>query len=188
VNKAREKYILIRIQQYKDARSFTELYDALIDPIYRFIYFKVDDTDTAQDITSEVFLKCWKKLTADDAQKIKHLRAFFYMVARNAVIDYYRSAARQREVPLNPEYDDQAFVDESSEYQFQIKIEYQQILQVIKLLKDSYQEVLILRHVEDLPLVEISKVLEKSPVATRVLLHRANQALKREYEKTAPQN
>lgn len=187
MNKAREKYLLIRIQQHKDAKCFTELYQALVDPIYRFIYFKVNDAETAQDITSEVFLKGWKALTAEESRNVKHLRAFFYTVARNLVIDYYRSAARQKEVELDDSIRE-GIEDIQAGEKVHVQIEYQEVLAVIRILKDSYQEVLILRHVEDLSLTEIAKILEKSPVATRVLLHRANQALKREYEKTAKIN
>ena len=62
------------------------------------------------------------------------------------------------------------------------RIDSEFVLEFVKKLKESYQEIIILRHIEELSLAEISKILGKSPVSTRVLLHRANQALKREYE------
>lgn len=189
MNKAREKILLVRIQQYQDKESFTEIYQDLVDPLYRFIYFKVNDKELAQDVTAEVFLKGWRELTSDKGKKIKHVRAFFYTVARNLVIDYYRSSARQKEVQLR-EYQGQ-IVEEGTPSPYQaveVKIATEQILELILILKDSYQEIITLRYIEELSLNEIAQIIKKSPVATRVLLHRANKALIREYDKAFSEN
>lgn len=189
MNKTRQKYLLIRIQKYGDAQSFSELYEALVDPIYRFIYFKVNDKELAQDLTSEVFLKSWRQLTTKrtNEQPVKHLKAFIYVIARNRVIDYYRSAQKAKEIPITHQIEQLSGSEEKQE-ELMAKIDSGYVLNVIQQLKSSYQEILILRHVEELSLSEIAHLLQKTPVATRVMLHRANQALKREYEKTTPNN
>jgi DNA-directed RNA polymerase specialized sigma24 family protein len=38
------------------------LYDAYVERIYRYIYFRVAGHACAEDITSQVFLKGWEKL------------------------------------------------------------------------------------------------------------------------------
>jgi len=189
VNKAREKILLVKIQKYQDKESFTELYQALIDPLYRFIFFKVNDAELAQDLVAEVFLRGWREMTGEKATRVKHLKAFFYTIARHLVIDYYRSTARQKEVQLL-ENEGPAVAISSSEplHEVEVKIESEQILKLVNLLKASYQEIIILRHIEELSLTEISRIIQKSPVATRVLLHRANKALKREYDKITGSN
>ena len=45
-------------------------------------------------------------------------------------------------------------------------------------LKEDYQNVVIWRYLDDLPISEIAKMLDKSEEATRVTLHRALKALK----------
>ncbi|MBI2050008.1 MAG: RNA polymerase subunit sigma-24, partial [Candidatus Staskawiczbacteria bacterium] len=40
--------------------QFSEIYDQYIDKIYRFVYFKVNSQEIAEDITSKVFLKGWE--------------------------------------------------------------------------------------------------------------------------------
>lgn len=182
MKKIREKYLLVRIQQDKDADSFSQVYNYLVEPIYRFVYFKVSDTETARDLTAEVFLKCWKELTSSRQGKvqIQHLRAYFYKTARHLVIDYYRSSQQTKELPIQegipiPDV-------ENVHQKVEARIDSEFVLEFVKKLKESYQEIIILRHIEELSLAEISKILGKSPVSTRVLLHRANQALKREYE------
>lgn len=183
MNKLREKFLLLQIRQHRDEGSFTELYDNMADAIYRFIYFKTSDSDIAQDLLSEVFLKSWKALTDPSAKEVKHLKAFLYVVARNTVNDYYRSATVRKESALETLAEMPQVLPQSEK--IHDKIEAEQVLKVIKTLKDSYQEVLLLRYIDELSLNEIAQVLKKTPVAARVLLHRAHQALKREYEKIA---
>lgn len=177
VNKAREKFLLLQIQQQADEASFTEVYEYLVDPLYRFIFFKIGDTERAQELTSEVFLKCWRELTAKQTQ-IKHLRAYFYMTARNLVVDFYRQ--KSGDVPLETAAEVSS-TDETVRA-VEVRVDSDRVLQVVRRLKSSYQEVILLHYVDRMSLREISHILQKSAVATRVLLHRANQALKREYE------
>lgn len=179
MNKLQEKLLSIKIHQFKDHKSFELLYDQMVDPLYRFIYLKVNSKEIAQDLISELFLKAWKDLT-NRKEPVKYLKSYLYTVARNLVIDYYRSAQKQRELALDESIE---IPVESSETEVIVKLEGEQIITVIQTLKDSYKEVLILKHVQELSLSEIARIIEKTPVATRVLLHRANQALKREYEK-----
>ena len=181
MNKARQKLLLLKIQQEKDENAFTQLYEAFVDQIYRFLYFKTNDVDLAQDLTSEVFIRCWKDLQNPD-RKIDHLKAYIYTVARNRVIDHYRTNKVLIDIYSlkNVLPDDKPGIADKIDK----NISYQEIRKLLTLLKDSYQEILILHHIEELSLREISEVLKKSPSATRVLLHRANKALKREYEKS----
>ena len=45
--------------KYKDKQAFGELYDYYVDDIYRFIFFRVNSKEDAEDLTSAVFLKTW---------------------------------------------------------------------------------------------------------------------------------
>jgi RNA polymerase sigma-70 factor (ECF subfamily) len=182
VSKIQEKYLLLQIQQQQDAASFTKVYELLSEPIYRFVYFKVDDDEIAKDLTAEVFLKCWRDLTKAGRGEVKHLRAYFYTVARNMVVDFYRTRAQGTEAgTLSYDQVKQQPVSDSMRERVEQVVDSVLIMSIVKRLKSSYQEVIILKHIEGLSLSEISSVIQKTPVATRVLLHRANLALKREY-------
>lgn len=185
VHTLQEQLLIIRIRQFADQGAFAELYEHFADKIFRFIYFKVNDKELAQDLTAEVFLRIWKQLR-DPKVSIERIRPFLFVTARNLVIDHYRSKAKMPQVDLEQagEVSEPADLRE----RFSIQEDAQFILQVIKRLKQSYQEILLLRHVEELSLKEIASVIDKTPVAARVLLHRANHALKREYEKIASHN
>ncbi len=182
VSKIQEKFLLLQIQQQQDAASFGKVYELLSEPIFRFIYFKIDDEEMAKDLTAEVFLKCWRDLTKSGRGEVKHLRAYFYTVARNMVIDHYRAREQGTEAgTLSFEQVKVEPVSNSMEEQVERIVDGVLVMSIVKRLKASYQEVIILKHVEGLSLSEIAIVIKKTPVATRVLLHRANLALKREY-------
>lgn len=182
MNKVQEKYLLLQIQSKKDEKAFTRVYELLSDQIYRFIYFKVGDPDLAQELTSDVFLRSWRALTGEQSDSIKHLKAYFYQIARNIIVDHYRKPGSST-VLLDEHIDVPA--KEDAALTIQVQLDATHILQVMKSLKENYQEVIILHFVEELSIKEISSVIGKSSGATRVLLHRASQALKREYEKIA---
>ena len=48
---------LVLQAQAGNSEAFGQLYDAYMERIYRFVYFRVEDQQTAEDITSQVFLK-----------------------------------------------------------------------------------------------------------------------------------
>lgn len=73
--------------------QFSQIYDQYIDKIYRFIYLKVSSQEIAEDITSKVFLKGFEAYK-DSKSSIGNPGAFLYQIARNAIVDHYRSKGR----------------------------------------------------------------------------------------------
>lgn len=56
--------------------------------------------------------------------------------------------------------------------------EVEKIMFIIKKLKQDYQEVLLLKYVEELTTAEIAEILNKSQVNVRITMHRAMKKLK----------
>ena len=81
---------LVRQAKVGDSDAFGTLYDAYLERIYRFVYFRVEDQQTAEDITSQVFLKAWENLGRFQIGGTPFL-AWLYTIAHNAVIDHYRT-------------------------------------------------------------------------------------------------
>ena len=81
----KEKVLLYKVQIKKDPEAFGELYDFYIEPIYRFVFFKLSNKEDAEDITSEVFLKSWNYLIETE-NKINNFRQLIYTIARNREI------------------------------------------------------------------------------------------------------
>jgi len=158
-------------------KEFSKLYDKYIEKIYRFIYLKVSSEEIAQDLCSETFLKGWISFK-EKGQEIKNPSAFLYQIARNLITDHYREKGRTQFVSIenSPIIDPNPGIEEK----ISLSSDLEQVKAVLTSLKEDYQNVIIWRYLDDLPIVEIAKMLDRSEEATRVLLHRALRALKNE--------
>ncbi len=167
----KEKILLYRIRSRKDPDAFAELYDIYVAAVYRFVFLKVSNKEEAEDITSEVFMRVWDYMTDNEAPAVGSFRALVYSMARNRIIDFYRERAKRKERPLSDATDIHIHAD--LHIAVDINMEAEKILQTMKRLKDEYQEIIHLKHIEGLSIREIAKVLGKSSGAVRVTLHRA---------------
>jgi len=172
----KEKYLLFKVKTFNDPDAYAEIYDNYAPRIYRFIFFKVGNKADAEDLTSETFLKVWEYLK--DGQQVKYLNALFYSVARHIVIDFYRFRAKRNEIE-EPITTDVPTGQLNMLEKMDIKQDTKVILKSLKLLKDEYNEVLVLKYLNELSVGEISKIIDKSPNNTRVLIHRALTALRK---------
>lgn len=155
-------------------KIFSKIYDRYIDKIYRFIFFKVNSQEIAQDLTSETFLKGWESFK--NGTKIENPQAYLYKTARNLVIDFYREKGKVQIVSAdNPLIPDPA---PNLEEKAMLSSDLDQIRQALTELNNDYQNVIIWYYLDDLSISEISQMLGRTDDATRVLLHRALKTLK----------
>jgi len=177
MTKLSEKVLLLKLKS-KDPEVFGQFYDLYVERIHRFVYFKVSSREEAEDITAEVFLKIWEHIFAN--KKVEHLNAFTYQVARNLVIDWYRKKAQMTILP-DPEERLAEIPDSTKPLNEKLELagDIAEMEKYLRQLKDEYQEIIILRYIDELSVGEIAKVLGKNAGNVRVLAHRALAALKK---------
>ncbi|MDP3899804.1 MAG: RNA polymerase sigma factor [bacterium] len=171
----KEKLLIAKLK-LKDKDAFAQIYDSYIEKIYRFIYFKVDNTAVAEDLTSQTFLKIWQQTLQGNIKVRDSLQALIYATARNTVIDFYRRNSLRRTTDL----DSVAEIAQDTSLSDQIadRQQFGEIEEKLKQLKSEYQEIIVLHYINELSISEIAAVLNKNKGAIRVTLHRAIQALK----------
>jgi RNA polymerase sigma-70 factor (ECF subfamily) len=141
--------------------------------IYRFIYFRVSHKEVAEDLAEEVFIKAFAGLSK--LQDTRSFEGWLYQIARNQVIDYYRS--KKQTVALDE-------IENTLEYEENIvdvvNLQQQQkiFLKLLRELAPEQQIVIKLKFLEDLENPEIAALLHKSEGAIRVIQHRAITKLK----------
>jgi RNA polymerase sigma-70 factor (ECF subfamily) len=158
-----------------DAEAFTALYDSYMSRVYRYVFFRVADDQTAEDITSQVFLRAWEHLKR--YRQDGSFLAWLYTIARNAVIDHYRT--RKEVVPLNdalPVPTDGPTLQENVE----LKFETEQVRRAMLQLTSDQKEVLSLKFMAGFSTEEIAHHLGKREGAVRALQMRALRALAKE--------
>ncbi len=76
-----------------------ELWDEFHHEIRRFILRRVADPDDAEDLVQEIFIKIHTRI--DQLQNNERLVPWLYQIARNTIIDYYRSRKTYLSIPEN---------------------------------------------------------------------------------------
>jgi RNA polymerase sigma-70 factor (ECF subfamily) len=167
---------LIRRAIGGESSAFGILYNRYRPKIYRFIYLKVSHREEAEDLTHHVFLSAWKNLPSFRPQGLP-ITSWLYRIARNRVIDHYRT--RKRLVSLDSVPEEVLGIAESDTSQSLInRMELERVWKVLGSLSQDQQDVLILRFVEDLSYPQIAEVVGKSQGAVRVIQHRALKAIR----------
>lgn len=170
---------LVLQAQAGNAEAFGQLYDAYMERIYRFIYFRVEDQQTAEDITSQVFLRAWNNLDRFRLGRTPYL-AWLYTIAHNAVIDHYRT--RKVTTALEDVRLSQPDYAEVVENVIDIEVEMKSIKSAMQTLTGDQQQVLMLKFIEGMSNDEIARHLGKREGAVRALQMRGLRALAKQLE------
>lgn len=170
---------LVLQAQAGSAEAFGQLYDAYMERIYRFIYFRVEDQQTAEDLTSQVFLRAWNNLDRFRLGRTPYL-AWLYTIAHNAVIDHYRT--RKVTIALEDVRLSQPDYAEVVENNIDFAVEMKSIKSAMQTLTDDQQQVLTLKFIEGMSNDEIAQHLGKREGAVRALQMRGLRALAKQLE------
>lgn len=161
-----------------DEESFELLYKYYFEPLRRYILIRVGDADEADDLVQTVFVKFHRNLQTWQDKGFAP-SAYLYTVARSVIADYYRSNARKGSKLRNSEEVLSFLKDESQSPHGDVihNEEMAALYNSLHQLPQNYQEILLLRYMQDMSSSEISKIIGKSDVATRKMLSRATTAL-----------
>jgi len=80
-------------EQTNARETFARLYDEHMPKVYRYIYYKVNDQQLAEDLTANVFEKAlvnFAKYSGDRAS----FSTWIFAIARNTIADHYRAQPR----------------------------------------------------------------------------------------------
>ncbi len=172
-----EKDILKKIKN-GDKEAFGELYDVYAPKIYRFVRLKVDSQETAQDLTSEAFLRIWQHIQRQ--RKIRErFQALLYKITRNLIIDFYRNKS-VREILIEDNLEEFSKIEDNNTSDELIirQEEMKEVRRAIAQIHPSYQDVIVWHFIDELSISEIAEIVEKNEGTVRVLIHRAVKALK----------
>ena len=159
--------------------AFGVLYDYYLPKIYRFVYLKVNSHPETEDLVHEVFLDAWQNLHGYRYRGFP-FSSWLYQIAKNAVIDFYRTS--KKNIPIEDVDENILRFDGKNSESLDTELTIEKLKLVIAQLKPDYQDVLIMRFVDDLNHEEIAAALNKSEGAIRLIQHRAIKELKSYYD------
>jgi len=173
-----DEHRLIELAKSGNAEAYGQLYDAYIDRVYRFIFFRVSNESTAEDLTSQVFLKAWQNISRYRPRG--PFLAWLYTIARNTVIDHYRTT--KRTVPIE-EAAPIAAPNNNLDELVEFKSEMTSLQESLQYLTEEQREVVILKFIAEYDTNQIARKMGKTEGAIRALQMRALQTLAKEMKK-----
>jgi RNA polymerase sigma-70 factor, ECF subfamily len=160
-----------------DGAAFAELYDRYVDQVFGYVYRRVGHRQTAEDLTGDVFLRAFRRLSTFEWQGVD-LGAWIITIARNRVHDHYKSAKTrlERAVDETPESATPSGPDDPERVTVARDMA-RALGGALEALSSDHREVIELRFVHDLSVAETAKAMDRTVGATKALQYRALRAL-----------
>ena len=157
-----------------DVEAVGRLYDALVDPIYRYVAMRLRRREDAEDVTQLVFERIVTALPRYRHQG-RPFSAWAFRIARNAVIDHQRRYRRTEPLGAVAEPADGMILEALSLRDEEVR----ELRAAIRRLTPDQQEALALRYGAGLSAEEAARVMGRQAGTIRGLTFRAIETLRR---------
>lgn len=169
--------ILIEAAKRGDKAAFDRIYEMYFTPVYRYIFLRVKDKTEVELLAQDVFIKVYKSLSTYEVKTASPL-SYFFTIARNTIIDYWRKNRHQvsfgKEDILLQLPDKESLPDAVAEQ----RVMSEHLYKALNKLSHEQREALVEKYFNNVPNKEIAKVMGKSEEAVRQLQSRALKALR----------
>lgn len=170
-----ETTLVLRACRMEQA-AISALYRRHVQAIYRYIYYRVSDAHTAEDLTAEVFLRAIEGLPNYEPRGAP-FAAWLYRIAEARVADHFRRERRMGTLTVVDE--DWPSGEDSPLVRVEQSLDRGALRVALTQLTLDQQQVIILKFVEGLSNAEVARILDKTEGAVKSLQHRALATLQR---------
>ncbi len=170
---------LVHRAQAGDTDAFADIYRQHLGSVHRFVYARVRSRELAEDITSETFAKAFARL--DTWQwRGTGIGAWLQTIARNLVIDYFKSSRNRREILGGDALTaDRADDGRGPEQTVLDTIQHEQLRLAMTQLTEEQRECLTLRYLREMSIAETAAAMGRNDAAIKSLTYRATRTLTR---------
>jgi RNA polymerase sigma-70 factor (TIGR02952 family) len=168
---APDVWAMVRRAQDGDPEAFGELYDHYVTLVHRYAYHRVGDRATAEDVTSETFVRALRRIDSLSFQG-RDVGAWLVTIARNIIRDHVKSSRYRLEVATADMRDADRATD-GPEDAVLAHLTNQQLLACVQQLGSEQQECIVLRFLHGLSVSETAAIMGKKDGAIKALQHRA---------------
>jgi len=164
---------LLRKARAFDKGALALIHDRYYPAIYRFMSFRINDPQTAEDLTSEVFTRFLSAMKDRNAPP-NTIRGWLYGAARNVLKEQYRKQNRADWTELDEEI---AAEGRTPEQRLDERAEKQALREALAELTQEQQDVLALRFGYGMAIKDVAETVSKSEGSVKMLQVRAIAAL-----------
>ncbi|NOT05967.1 MAG: sigma-70 family RNA polymerase sigma factor [Anaerolineales bacterium] len=161
-----EESRLVRQAKSGNADAFVQLYEAYVDRVYRYVYFRVIDDELAESLTPRVFIKAWQLLDRYHPYGSPFI-IWLYKIASNQIIEHFYT--HPKTVSNSDGFlwsiEDRVF-DKNVKDMFDL----QAVRDALRFLNDEEQQALTLKFISGVSTNEVARIMEKPVSAIQILL------------------
>jgi RNA polymerase sigma-70 factor (ECF subfamily) len=180
--------------RHGEPEAMSALYRQFLPGVFGYIAARVPDRVTAEDLTSEVFLKMVEGISRVRATEEARFAAWLLQIARISVAGYYRQRERQPTiVSLTPlswdgEGKERAYwvlpQDPAADpaHQAEVREEWNEVVEAINALTEEQRQVLVSRLLFGYDVETVGRMLSKKGNAIKALQFRALHSLHRQLQ------
>ena len=163
--------------QRGEAEAIATLYDRHQLRIYRYVRARIFDTETAHDVTGEIFLRMITYIHSYRPMNVP-FTAWLYRIAHNYLVNHVQkeNVAQQNVLHEQHLYHNHTLADPV--LVVEKKVETESILRALNQLEETQRDVLTLRFIAGLSLIEVADVLDKSVAAVKSIQHRGLKSMR----------
>jgi RNA polymerase sigma-70 factor, ECF subfamily len=169
---------LVRAAQ-QDPRHFEPLYRSYYKRIVTYINHRVDDQETAFDITAQVFYVALDRLPKFRAQGVP-FGAWLFSIAYTELQQWYRKKNRANFVRIDAEGFNELMEDIDDQY---ASAHDERLYQALQQLEEEEMEIINLRYFEKRSFAEISEITGQGESACKMRVYRATDKMKKHFKK-----
>lgn len=166
---------LVLACQEGEVEAFGRLYDLYVDPIYRYVYYRIEKEDV-EDLVETIFIRAWENI--DKYRPSAHpFSAWLFRIAHNLVVDHYRF--HRKHISLNDYLPEHLNTSQDDPKDWAGKrLSQGFVRKALGQMKDSYQQVLVLKYLMGFDNTEIAVIMQRNLANIRILQYRALKALR----------
>lgn len=174
MSEATDSDLIVRAKEEPEA--FGALYERYVDRIYNYICYRMGNDQEAEDLTARTFYRAMDHFHSYEDRGAP-FSAWLYRIAHNLVANWHRDHSRRRMIALDdlvlsaPKGKGPAAKAEKSDRE-------DVLIEAVRRLAPDRQQLIILKHVQDLTNAEIGQVMGRTEGAIKSLYHRALVALR----------
>ncbi|HRE01392.1 MAG TPA: RNA polymerase sigma factor [Ilumatobacteraceae bacterium] len=152
------------------ATGLLHLYDRAMPQVYGYLVRRCGVTTVAEDLTADVFMAAVAAIRNEVVTDITV--PWLIGTARHKLIDHWRRSERQQRA-FRLLGEDEAILDSHDEPISAVRAH-----DVLEQLSTDHRAALTLRYIDDLPVADVARALDRSEHATESLLQRAKAAFR----------
>jgi RNA polymerase sigma-70 factor (family 1) len=152
--------------------EFDKVFKSYYNPIRNFIYYKSGDSQAAEDIAQDTFLKVWEK--RDDI-KVETVKALLYRIASNLYLNRVEHVNVTMKFATNYQ---QSGMSESADFELEMKEFDDRLQRALSALDEKNRTVFLMNRIDGFTYAQIAEILDLSVKAVEKRMEKALASLR----------